>query len=82
MRKLLPAGPVAVTPAMHQKVSGDLSKMFVGRSTEDAKKTQQQLLNEARVKFAGDANTLAAVEKYLQAQTSSFLASSSVPMRR
>jgi hypothetical protein len=81
-RKLLPAGPVAITPAMQKKVADDLSKRFAGKSFPDARKTQEQLLDEARVKFASDPKTLAAVERYLHAQTSSLLAASSAPIKR
>jgi hypothetical protein len=81
-RKLLPAGPVAITPAMQKQVSDDLAKRFAGKSYPDARKAQQQLLDEARVKFANDPKTLAAVERYLRAQTSPLISAASAPIRR
>lgn len=81
-RSLLTLAPVAVTPAMEQKVAGDLSKMFAGKSSADAKKEQQQLLNQARARFANNPKTLAAVEKYLQQKTTSLVQSAVAPIPR
>ena len=81
-RNLLNLSPVAVTPAMEKKVAGDLSKMFSGKSSADAKKAQQQLLDQARARFAKDPKTLAAVEKYLQQKTTSLVPAAVAPIRR
>ena len=81
-RKLLAVEPVPITPAMQKLVSDDLTKRFAGKSYPDARKAQQQLLDEAQVKFANDPKTLAAVERYLQAQTSPMLSTASAPVRR
>ena len=81
-RGLLNLAPVAVTPAMENKVTGGLSKMFAGKSSADAKKTQQQLLDQARARFANDPKTLAAVEKYLQQKTTPLVPVAMAPIRR
>jgi len=81
-RKVLAVGPVPVTPAMQTLVADDLTKRFAGKSYPDARKAQQQLLDEAQVKFANDPKTLAAVERYLQAQTSPMLSTAAAPVRK
>jgi hypothetical protein len=71
--RLAPPAPIAVTPAMSQRVDSDLKKMFEGKSRADSEKTKAQLLAEARTRFTSDPKTLAAVESYLNEKTTPLL---------
>jgi hypothetical protein len=59
--------PVQVEPANVQKVDRDLSQMFVGKQKVDVDKKKQELLEEAKKRFASDPKTLEKVQKYIEA---------------
>ncbi len=63
--------PIVIAPASQQKVEHDLSQMFAGKSKADVEKKKQELLDEAKKRFARDPKTLEKVQKYIEAHAAS-----------
>jgi hypothetical protein len=63
--------PIVIAPASQQKVDHDLSQMFAGKSKVDVEKKKQELLEEAKKRFAKDPKTLEKVQKYIEAHAAS-----------
>ena len=59
--------PVQVAPANTQKADHDLGQQFAGKSGADAAKRKQELLTEAKKRFANEPKTLAKVQAYIEA---------------
>jgi hypothetical protein len=57
--------PIVMAPESQQKVDHDLSQMFAGKSKVDVEKKKQELLDEAKKRFANDPKTLEKVQKYI-----------------
>ncbi len=58
--------PVPIEAGSTQKVDHDLSQMFVGKQKGDIDKKKQELLEEAKKRFASDPKTLEKVQKYIE----------------
>lgn len=57
---------VPIDQATTQKVDKDLNQMFVGKKGADAAKKKQELLAEAKKRFANDPKTLSKVQQYIE----------------
>ena len=64
MRAARASSPIEA--ASVQKVDHDLSQMFVGRARPDVDKKKQELLEEAKRRFASDPKTLEKVRQYIE----------------
>jgi hypothetical protein len=64
--KLKSKAPATIETASVQKVDRDLSQMFAGRARADADKKKQELLEEAKRRFASDPKTLDKVRQYIE----------------
>ncbi len=58
--------PVQIEPASVQKVDHDLGQMFAGKAKGDVDKKKQELLEEAKKRFANDPKTLEKVKQYIE----------------
>ncbi len=63
--KRIQATPPTVDPATRSRVDADLARRFAGKSPAEAVAEKQALLNEARVRFAKDPQTLRKIETML-----------------
>ena len=63
--KRIQATPPTVDPATKSRVDADLARRFAGKSPAEAAAEKQALLNEARVRFAKDPQTLRKIETML-----------------
>jgi hypothetical protein len=57
--------PIVLEAGSQQRVDHDLSQMFVGKSKADVEKQKQDLLDQAKRRFAKDPKTLEKVQKYI-----------------
>jgi hypothetical protein len=58
--------PAQIETASVQKVDHDLGQMFVGKAKTDVDKKKQELIDEAKKRFANDPKTLDKVLKYIE----------------
>ena len=59
--------PAQIEAASVQKVDHDLGQMFAGKAKSDVDKKKQELLEEAKKRFANDPKTLEKVQRYIEA---------------
>jgi hypothetical protein len=59
--------PAQIETASVQRVDRDLGQMFAGKQKVDIDKKKQELLEEARKRFARDPKTLEKVQRYIEA---------------
>ena len=59
--------PAQIEAATVQKVDHDLGQMFAGKAKSDVDKKKQELLEEAKKRFANDPKTLEKVQRYIEA---------------
>jgi hypothetical protein len=57
---------IQIDQATSTKVDKDLNAMFVGKKGKDADKKKQELLEEAKKRFANDPKTLSKVQQYIE----------------
>lgn len=56
----------APVPSYAPVVSGEMDRLFTGKPPADGQKALQQMIQEARQRYAADPRTVAAVERYLR----------------
>jgi hypothetical protein len=59
--------PAQIEPASVQRVDHDLGQMFTGKQKVEIDKKKQELIDEAKKRFAKDPKTLDKVLKYIEA---------------
>ncbi len=64
--KLRIKAPAQIETASVQRVDHDLGQMFAGKQKVDIDKKKQELLEEAKKRFANDPKTLDKVLKYIE----------------
>ena len=66
IRTLTKAAPPRVDASFQQRVDQELSAKFRGKSPAEIQKEKQQLVDDARKRFASDPTTLKKVLAYLE----------------